>query len=123
MTLNELTDDIEAKLNNTGITNGEELDNLIKQIFPTDSYVGVIQYKSVKDLPKLKNNQFALLNKDTHWTIIFKKNDKLYEFDSYGRDMLGKGYRDVKFKNFKQPLTEMNCGQRSVAVAIKELLI
>jgi hypothetical protein len=86
-------------------------------------YRGLYQYKTLKDLPALKNNQFALLNKDTHWTVIYKKNGKKFEFDSYGRDLLGKGYADAKLpKGFKQPLNEFNCGQRSLAWIAHQLL-
>lgn len=114
---------MERQLGKTGITNGEELDTLARRLFPPDVYVGIVQYETIADLPPLKEGQFALLNSDLHWTIIYKKNGILYEFDSYGRDMLGRGYRDARFpKSFKQTMNEMNCGQKSLAFAAKQFL-
>lgn len=88
-----------------------------------NKYLGIFEWKTEKDAPALENGQIAILNKDVHWSAIYKKNNKKYEFDSFGRDLLGKGFADAKMpKSFLQPFTEANCGQRTAAWLIKQML-
>jgi hypothetical protein len=82
-------------------------------------YKGIYTWETRNDLPVLKNNDVALLNKNIHWTAIYKKNGKLYEIDSFNRDLLKDQYIDNKLPGgFKQNNNEANCGQKTIALLI-----
>jgi len=105
------------KLIGNKITTGSDLYRLGKKLIG-DKFRGIF---TRRDIPKLNEGESAILNvpSNEHWISIFKKNGKLYEFDSFGRDMLGNGYTDFNTKddNFdEQKIWQSDCGQRSVAL-------
>lgn len=69
---------------------------------------------------KLKEGKFIIILKDSHWIAIFMKNGKIYEFDTFGRDLLGDGFEDHSKKQL-QKITEYNCGQRTLNYLEKHL--
>ena len=101
-----------------GITNGEQLYILSKQIFG-DKFKGIYIKKEM--LPPLKNHgDFAILNEpeNQHWISIFNHDGTMFEFDSFGRDMLGVGFHDFNNKTdaiHDQQLLEQNCGSRVIS--------
>jgi hypothetical protein len=52
--------------------------------------------------------------KDRHWTTIYKIGQNFYEYDSFGRDLLGSEFIDAQ-THAEQKNTEGNCGQRTLA--------
>ena len=113
---------VKKLLGKQGITTGDDIDKVMKPLFG-DRYVGIVEWKSANDVPQLKEGQVAILNHAVHWSTAYKKGGKKYEFDSYGRDLLGQGFADARLpSNFLQPFTTADCGQRSLAWLIKELL-
>ena len=83
-----LLNKVKTMIGKTGITTSDDIDKLMKQLFG-DRYIGVYSWQTVRDVPKLKDGQIAVLNKDVHWTAVYKKKCKLYEVDSFNRDLLG----------------------------------
>ena len=84
----------------------------MKQLFG-DRYIGIYSWQTVRDVPgtctrpgtELKDGQIAVLNKDVHWTAVYKKKGKLYEVDSFNRDLLGPRYTDDNVaKGLKQKI-------------------
>jgi len=109
---------IDKAIGKTGITNGSDIDKIMKPIFGTN-YIGIVRWKSPKDVPYLEEGQVCILNKDTHWTATYKKQGKLYEIDSFNRDLLGSKYHDAKVpKSFVQPPFNTDCGQRAMSELI-----
>ena len=105
----------------TGITTSDDIDKLMKQLFG-DRYIGVYSWQTVRDVPALKDGQIAVLNKDVHWTAVYKTKDTLYEVDSFNRDLLGPRYTDDNVaKSLKQTPATADCGQRLIAKLIYEL--
>jgi hypothetical protein len=87
-----------------------------------ERYIGLFEWRSPADAPVLKERQVAILNRSVHWSAIYRKNGKNYEFDSYGRDLLGSGFADAKMPtSFRQTFSTADCGQRSIAWLIKVL--
>ena len=79
----------------------------------------VFEFSTPKDVPYLEEGQVCILNKDTHWTATYKKQGKLYEIDSFNRDLLGSKYHDAKVpKSFVQPPFNTDCGQRAMSELI-----
>ena len=104
----------------TGITTSDDIDKLMKQLFG-DRYIGVYSWQTVRDVPQapLKDGQIAVLNKDVHWTAVYKKKGKLYEVDSFNRDLLGPRFIDDNVaKGLKQTPATADCGQRMIAKLI-----
>lgn len=109
---------VKRKMNDYDITDGEQIDNYLKKKFPSTVYRGIVVDDQI--IP-LKNGQFIINNKDMHWTAIYKTNNKLYEYDSYGRDML------PNIDEIDVPVTERqgigkdmgDCGQRTIAKMIQ----
>jgi hypothetical protein len=88
-----------------------------------ERYIGLFEWRSPADVPKLSEGQVAILNRQIHWTSVYKKNGKLYEIDSYNRDMLGASFKDDKLpSSFKQPFNTADCGSRTIALLIKRVL-
>ena len=108
----------------TGITTSDDIDKLMKQLFG-DRYIGIYSWQTVRATctrPKLKDGQIAVLNKDVHWTAVYKKKGKLYEIDSFNRDLLGPRFIDDKVaKGLKQTPATADCGQRMIAKLLYEL--
>lgn len=105
-----------------GITTGADLERVVIPLF-NSRYKGIFSWKTPSDLPQLKEGEVALLNKAIHWTAIYCKNGKQYEIDSYNRDLLGSAYIDDKAPiAFRQPLSNADCGTRTIAMLIKEAL-
>lgn len=69
--------------------------------------------KIKRDPKELKNGEKFIYNTGNHWIGLFKKKGKLYEFDSFGRDMLGDQFIDSNKKEI-QKMDESNCGQRTI---------
>lgn len=68
-------------------------------------------------VPKMREGQVALLNENTHWWALIKKNGKLRELDSYNIDHI-KSIPDIKQpKCFVQKSNETNCGPRALTMA------
>lgn len=106
----------------TGITTGADIDKIMKSLFK-DRYIGMFEWRSPADVPKLEEGQVAILNKAVHWTAAYAKNGKLYEIDSYNRDLLGAQYKDDKVPaSFQQPFNTTDCGQRTITMLIKYFL-
>ena len=109
------------KVIGSGITNGGQLDGLARYLFKK-SYKGI--YLKRDKLPLLRHHgDFAILNEpeNIHWIAIFNLNGKLYEFDSYARDMLGSGFRDFNKNNDAiddQGISQENCGARVVSMMV-----
>lgn len=119
----ELLRRIKKQLGKEGITNGKDISDLAKELFG-DRFIGIYIVKTNKDVPELSKNQIAILNSNNHWYAIFEKNGKLYETDSYGRDMLGPKYiDDVPPKSFIQGqngIDKMDCGSRLLVNLIED---
>jgi len=113
---------VKQAIGTSGITTASQCDRILRHLFG-DRYIGVVEWKSSADIPKLVNGQLALLNKDVHWTAVYKKHNKLYEIDSFNRDLLGARYIDDKVpRSFKQTPYTSDCGQRTIAKLIADLL-
>ena len=100
------------------ITNGEQLDGLSRRLFG-GNYKGL--YGEFDNFPHLDNNEFIIVNKpnNQHWISIFNRGGKMYEFDSFARDLMGGKYIDfnTRYDNIKeQKINELNCGARTVAM-------
>lgn len=111
---NKVLEKVKLELKDYDSTNGNQLNNFLKKYF-NDEYIGITINNNI---PNLKNNQFVINNKDNHWNVIYKLNDELYEFDSYGRNLLGSGYKDIILKNKNlqgyNNIDNSDCGQRSL---------
>jgi hypothetical protein len=106
----------------TGITNGEEISKIMKELFGK-RFIGIVQWKSTKDVPPLKEGEVVILNKDVHWTAAYKLHGKLYEVDSFNRDLLGSKFKDDRAPaSFRQTPTTADCGQRTVSLLVRDLL-
>lgn len=107
---------IEKKIGE-GLTTGDQINMIGKQYFGS-KFKGIFPIRGPQDVPQLKEGEVAILNKDVHWWPVWKKDGKLYEGDSFNRDLLGAKYRDVKQPpGFKQKLNESNCGPRAITNA------
>lgn len=104
-----------------GITTGEQLDGFCKKYFSPSVYRGIAINGNV---PALKNNQFVIHNRDEHWSSVFKKNNKTYDWDSYSRDLF------PEYIDSKVPIKErqnyggadlQDCGYRVIAKMIMEM--
>ena len=97
----------------------------IKKSTLKNFYYGTIAYEDKeynninKDTFKsLPNNKFIVIHNKYHWTAVFRKNNKLYEIDSYGRDMLDsipELYIPLK-KRQGYNGDDQSCGQRTLAI-------
>jgi len=65
----------------------------------------------------LHPNAFYIINQDNHWRALYKKDNKLHEFDSYNRDILDDIPEGKVAKEYIQgngsPDTG-DCGQRTL---------
>ncbi len=112
----------------TGATFMNDLTDLGKLLFKK-KYIGTFASDKI---PIIKNNQYMILNLDTskmqgsHWIAVARLNDKLYVYDSFGRNTnsiipaLQKKYRNIKIIESlrdvdQDSFTEFDCGQRSLA--------
>lgn len=104
----------------TGITTGKQLYDLASRLFGS-------KFKGIhfRDrLPNLKHHgDFAIVNEpmNEHWISVFNYNGKLYEFDSFGRDMLGVPYHDFNVVGdaiSEQRLDQADCGARVIAMMV-----
>jgi hypothetical protein len=98
-----------------GITNGEQLESLARYIFGA-RFRGVFSPR--QKLPVLREAQFVIINKpaNQHWIAAYRLRGKLYEYDSFDRDMLGGKYLDGDVDGrADQRISQSNCGQRVLA--------
>ena len=117
-------------MNDNDITTGEQIDGYLKKKFTPKTYRGIIidlNTENIDDFIKddpLRNNQFYINNYMRHWTAIYKKKNKYYEFDSYNRDMLEDDVIDKKISNKdiqgKGGIDDGDCGQRTIAFLLNE---
>lgn len=64
----------------------------------------------------LKNNHFYINLFDHHWTSVIKRNGKMYQFDSFNRNLYGNGLTRILLKQAeKQKVNESTCGQHVLA--------
>lgn len=80
------------------------------------------------ELPSIKNNQMYISNLDTrsepgsHWVAVYKKNNKLYVYDSFGRqsktifnNIYKKGGSVIDFDlDAEQNIKQTDCGLRAI---------
>lgn len=108
-----------------GITNGEDLSKIAKQVFGT-RFRGVFVVNKPQDIPTLLPTQIAILNTNMHWYVAWKdKNGNLFESDSYGIDELGPKYKDKRPpKTFLQGKGKdlKDCGSRAIVNMIFDAL-
>jgi hypothetical protein len=100
------------------VTTGTQLDNFAKRHLGR-GYKGI--YSEHDHLPELGHNEFIIINKpnNTHWITAFNMGGKIFEFDSFGRDMMGKKYRDFNKIGDginEQRIDENSCGQRVLSI-------
>lgn len=109
-------------MNDTGITNGLQLDTYARKYFP-QAYRGILTNVNDDNVQsyasKLNRNQFYILNKDNHWTALVNRNNKVYEYDSYNRDMLDT-IPELKIQTAENiqgasGIDDQSCGQRVLA--------
>lgn len=110
------------------VTTAVQLDNFCKK-YLKKYYHGIYVYRkgNIDTEPwfPLQRNTFVIYNKpvNVHWVAIINKNDKLYEFDSYGRKNFvengtGSSMVDLNTKNDKIPDQyglQSDCGARCIA--------
>ena len=100
-------------MNDGDITTGRQIDNYLRSKFSPNVYKGIIINDNIPHL--FPDNSFVINNKDRHWTTIYKKNNELLEFDSYGRNMLP-SIKDTQVKpSDRQRADDQDCGQRTIA--------
>ena len=102
-------------MNDGDITTGRQIDNYLRSKFSPNVYRGIVINDNI---PQLPNNSFVINNKDRHWTTIYKVNNELLEFDSYGRNMLP-SIKDTQVKPSDRQgasgIDDQDCGQRTIA--------
>lgn len=110
-------------MNDHDITDNKQMDKIMIEIFG-DHYRGIIvddEYKRL-DSSKMKNNDIFIYHSNMHWSAIFKLDGKIYEYDSYNRDLLGKRFKNYAIHGFEQGSRSESdngdCGQRTVAALI-----
>lgn len=105
-------------------TYSDDLRKKGKKIFG-NKFLGVF---ASDEIPNLKNGQMYIANLDTsnepgsHWIAVYKKNNKNYVYDSYGRKSRnifnsifkkGGNVKDTQY-DAEQDENENNCGLRSI---------
>lgn len=122
---------IKKDMNLTGTTNNLQLEKEIKVLqkryknYP--DYGGMLIDPTNKELNLLqkteKNNHiFYLVNNLEHWTAIAKKATEWYEYDSFGRNLKTRKFKDFETTFTKvdqngglQKMEETDCGMRVLA--------
>lgn len=97
-------------MTNYSTTNNRELERMGKALL--DNFKGV--YLFDQKIPELKEGECCIKNTDNHWIAIYRKDGKLYEYDSFGRDMIGKKYKDANKGIEQDPMSNI-CGQMSLS--------
>ncbi len=106
-------------------TNSEELSKLGKKIFG-DKFRGVFPSDKI---PDLNNKEMVIANLDnssqagSHWIALYKDNDNLWIYDSFGRSVYSilpilkkhKGKIKEADKDAEQKIEQECCGQYSTA--------
>jgi len=119
---NKMLSIVKGRLNDTGITNGEQLDRYARRYFPTQ-YKGILTDVDDSNIQQyihsLGRNQFYILNKDMHWTALVNRSGKVKEYDSYNRDLL-KQIPELKIQTAEDiqgasGIDDKSCGQRVLA--------
>ena len=104
------------------VTTGKQLTDYLYRYYPQNIFIGICVDN---DIPKLENGQFCINNYNHHWTAVYQKNNKLYEFDSYNRDMLGSNYIDKTVPKLSMQgyggIDDGDCGQRTCAMMRMEM--
>lgn len=118
LNINDEVRNVETEMGDTDMTDNNQMEAMMQKHFP-DQYVGIFKKNRI---PYLEEGQIALVfdgpDNFGHWRVVYRKNGKLKEYDSYNRDKQGKKYEDVKDAN-PQKDNESNCGQRTIAHLIK----
>lgn len=96
---------------------GGQLSSLAVKLFGS-KFRGI--YVKGDKLPILKEGEILIQNNPTniHWIGVANVKGTRYEFDSFGRDMLGNAYTDYNTPTDNvedQRIWEANCGQRTLA--------
>lgn len=109
-----------------------QLRNICKKLFKSN-FIDVLSYDKINE-KNLKNNKSMIINVDSsnmpgsHWISLYRYNDKIILYDSFGRDInkLIPKLKDI-FKNKElifdtkdkeQKYNEYNCGARSIIFLI-----
>lgn len=104
-------------MNNGGGTTVDELSRQALDMFGGKFMGALVNPESPLDIKresrKLNDNEFFLVLLNGHWTAIYKIKGRVYEYDSFGRDVHGDDYVDGNRKK-EQKLSERNCGQRTL---------
>ena len=104
-----------------GITDNLQLDNVCYKIFE-NNYLGT---HSSDQFPKyIREEQCFILNTDDkkgiHWVAFYKRNKKLYAYDSFNRNInsLSKYWKNKKIisanKDRDQSFLSNECGSRAI---------
>ena len=123
-TIRKFYDDSLMKLQDQltdGITNNLQLDDICYKIFP--NYLGT---RSSDQFPKyIKEDQCFILNTDDkkgiHWVAFYKRNKKLYAYDSFSRPVSGlsKFWKNKKIVSANidrdQSFLSNECGSRAIS--------
>ena len=105
-----------------GITDNLQLDNICYNIFGNN----YLETKPSNQFPKyIREEQCFILNTDDkkgiHWVAFYKRNKKLYGYDSFNRNInsLSKYWKDKKIisanKDRDQSFLSNECGSRAIA--------
>ena len=114
--------EIENKLKTDGTTTNLQLNKLGYQLFG-DKYKGA---KMSDQIPRLKNNEMCIINTDPtykkglHWLGLYKYDNKIYVYDSFGRNYktLSPHFKNKRWINVNKTIEEADtgkdCGQLSM---------
>lgn len=112
-----MVESVKEEMGDRDVTTGTQITCYLDKYYTPAIYRGICLDN---DIPALHNGQFCINNFNRHWTAVFRKNNKLYEFDSYNRDMLGRKFinrrvnkRDVQGYG---GIDDGDCGQRTCAI-------
>ena len=69
------------------------------------------------------NNTFSYQKNGEHWIVLFKNNDNLFYYDSFGRTPLKAKIGNIKKlkqmdKDNEQSIMDINCGSRCISFII-----
>jgi hypothetical protein len=109
---------VEGEMQDRDSTSDDQVEAMMHKYFP-EQYVGIF---SKNNIPHLQEGQIALVFDGPasmgHWRAVYKLRGKLYEYDSYKRDVQGSRYIDAN-SGKAQGGSDTNCGQRTIAHLLK----
>jgi hypothetical protein len=114
---NNILNSIISIMGNKG-TNTEQLNKYGS--FFIDNYKGTFARDHI---PNLKNGESTIINLDTsdkngsHWVALYKNNNQLYFYDSFGRPNLlpELNYKEALDYDAEQKVNQLDCGQRCIS--------